>query len=210
VKTQLADIQVTVNGTPAPIYRVFPERIDFWVPWNAPTSGTAEVVATRVSTGEVLASAVLPMNVAAPAFYTAAQNGSGQVSAYNVRASDGSTYGVNSNTNPVAVGDYVAIFGTGIGPVPNAPPDGQLSGNAPAPTLPTVVVNAKVLSAGDIGYFGLAPNLVGLFQLNIRVPQGTPPGPAVLVGMTYRDISSTKGPVVGGSVQTLKTTIAVK
>ena len=206
LQKSLADIQVTVNGVTAPIWRVMPDRVDFQVPYGAPTSGTAEFVISRVSTGEVLAAANLAMNVAAPSFYTANQRGTGTVAAYNQKASDGSYYGVNSSSNPVVVGDYVVIFGTGMGPVPGAPDDGAAAaGPVPAPTNPDVIVNAQHVTPG---YFGLAPTLVGVFQMNVQIPQGTPPGNTVPVGFYYRDIPSTIGP--GGKVLNPVTSIAVK
>jgi uncharacterized protein (TIGR03437 family) len=57
--TVLGDIQVTVNGTPAPIFTLSSSRIDFQVPQNAPTTGNADFLVTRVSTGEIIAAATL-------------------------------------------------------------------------------------------------------------------------------------------------------
>ena len=66
---QLADIQVTVNGTPAPLYYVGPTQINFVVPWNAPTTGTADVQVIKVSTGQLLAASPIPMNTVSPAIF---------------------------------------------------------------------------------------------------------------------------------------------
>ena len=61
------DLQLTVNGVPAPIYYIDStfSSLSVQVPWSAPTSGFADFVLTRPSTGQVLAAASLPMNVAA-------------------------------------------------------------------------------------------------------------------------------------------------
>jgi len=53
----LGDIQGAGHGTPAPLYFVSPTQINFVVPMNAPTGGTAEIQVLKVSTGQLLRSA---------------------------------------------------------------------------------------------------------------------------------------------------------
>ena len=61
----------------------------------------------------------------------------------------------------------MVIFATGLGAVTQA---GQLSPT----TIPvTALLNGAELPAS---YAGLAPGFIGLYQVNVMVPAGTPPG----------------------------------
>jgi uncharacterized protein (TIGR03437 family) len=123
----------------------------------------------------------------APGFFTASQDGKGQGAILN---QDGSP---NSPSNPAAKGSVVALFGIGQGEVSPVVADGE-----PAPSGPLAATVAVPTSDGsacltrqpsvcvaigttfaDIEYSGLAPGFVGLWQLNLRIPQSVPSGPAV-------------------------------
>ena len=70
-------------------------------------------------------------------------------------------------TNPLPRGQALVIFATGLGAVTQS---GQLSRtNAPV----TVLLNGTELPAS---FAGLAPGFIGLYQVNVTVPAGTPPG----------------------------------
>ncbi len=199
----LGDIQITLNGSPVPLYHVGPSRVDFIVPWSAPNTGTADIELIRPSTGQILAAATVPMRTADPGFYTLNQRGDGQIAAVN---EDGS---VNGPDHPAPRGSVISLYGTGIGPVDNPPPDdGVASAATPAPGKPRVSLanpGPGVLSDSDVQYFGLAPGSPGEFQLNIRIPESVPPSNTVNVGIVWKDYFSTDGP--NGRVTT---TIAVK
>ena len=61
--------QVLVNDQPAPLYFVSPLQINFLVPMNAPTTGTAEIQVVRRSTGQILAVSDRPFQPASPALF---------------------------------------------------------------------------------------------------------------------------------------------
>lgn len=202
--TELADIQVLVDDRLAPLYFVSPGQINLMVPNAAPTSGTAEFQVVRKSTGQVLASGPVQMNVAAPALFTSAASGTGQVAALN----EDNT--VNSPTNRAARGSVIALFGTGQGPVAGAPPDGEPpSGLVHADTPRVIIGSCFVDECGEAGpqvqYSGLAPGLVGVWQINVRIPMATAPDAAVPVALLYKNIPSN-----GGDPRRVDTTIAVK
>ena len=199
--TELADTQLFVNDTLAPLYVVSPTQINFLVPMKAPQSGTADLTVIRPSTGEILAAGPVDMTVASPALFTQAMAPSGQVAAVN---EDGT---LNSATNPIQRGKWVSLYLTGQGFVPNAPPDGV------PPTEPVnlpfqtrVIVNTGFLQDSDILYSGLAPGSVSLWQINIRIPMTVPPSNNILVVVQYRDIPSNNP----SSPSQIRTTIAVK
>jgi uncharacterized protein (TIGR03437 family) len=210
------DLQVTINGVAAPIYYIDStySSLSIQVPQSTPTSGFADVLISRPSTGQVLAAASFPMNVAAPAFYTNDASGSGQIAALNILHPDGSAYPPgtrNGTNNPIEPGGWIQLYGTGIGPVSGAPEDGQgASGALPAPAMPTVYIGAQ---QANVQYFGLAPTLPGVFAMNVQVPSGNiaPPPGANKVGFFYQNIQSTWGPPgANGQPTLLSTTIVVQ
>jgi uncharacterized protein (TIGR03437 family) len=70
-------------------------------------------------------------------------------------------------TNPLPRGQSLVIFATGLGAVTQS---GQLSRtNTPV----SVVLNGTELPAS---FAGLAPGFIGLYQVNVTIPAGTPPG----------------------------------
>ncbi len=197
----LGDYQVIINGQQAPMFQVLPDRVTFQVPWNLPVTGTADVQLIRSSTGEVLSAATFPLHSADPALFSSNAQGFGQLAVTN---QDGS---VNTPTNPAARGSIISLYGTGIGPIPSAPTDGQSATSAaPAPGLPRVSMNpGGLLPDANVQYFGLVNWFPGVFQLNIKIPDTVPPGVAVGVAFSWQDYFSNDGP--SGR---LTTTIAVK
>ena len=170
------NIQVTVNGVIAPIFRVDRNIISFLIPNEAGQSGPADFAVTDLSTGQVLAvnSGVYNMQPASPGIYTANSQGTLQVAA-NAYDSKGNCLGsncVNSSSNPVSVGGYVGLWLTGAGYIPGLPADGTAPGlcNCPIQGNLVVYVNGTVAPATMI----VSPQYPGLWQVNVQVPAGTP------------------------------------
>jgi len=200
VPTTVGGVQVLMNGEPSPIFYVGPSQINFVVPSsNVPTVGTAQVQVVESSTGLILGSGSISMNTVAPAMFTLSQTGIGQIAALN--HIDGS---VNSSTNPVARGQYIELYGTGQGAVPGGPPDGELpKGTVSTPSTPQVVIGGFPVPSANIEFSGLAPCCVGLWQINVLIPESTAPGAAVSLLVTYENYNSFWNPAH-------ITTIAVK
>jgi uncharacterized protein (TIGR03437 family) len=220
--TTLSDLQVTVGGIPATIFRVDASAINFQVPMSAPTSGSPEFQVKRASTGEVVAAASIPMNLSNPGFFTASATGDGPVAAVN---DDGT---INSASNPVGRGHLISFYLTGQGFVNGAPPDGAPPTDAiSTPVLPRIVMTgltgffselcaqpptSQQLQIGCIQYSGLGA-FPGGWQINVLVgtlvpPSATSGGPA-LVTLTMNDVPSNVGPG-GPAGQKLRTSFYVK
>jgi adhesin/invasin len=94
------------------------------------------------------------------------------------------TYAVAQPGSPVAAGDVIAIFCTGLGAVDQSVKDGN-----PAPltsyvntlATPVVTVGGKM---AQVSFSGLAPGFAGLYQINASVPSGVAPGNQVPVVVT--------------------------
>jgi uncharacterized protein (TIGR03437 family) len=218
MQTTLADIQLLVNGVPAPLNYVgkvagLPDQINFQVPQNAPQSGNIDIQVQRASTGQILAAAQASMRAASPAFfqhwpYEDSHFSVGQIAALN-HGADG-TITCNGavgppipgfcpdGIRPARTGEYVELYLTGQGRIPNMPEDGGVTPSSPLvttdnPNLIVVVNTAKPTPT----YSGLAPNLVGVWQVNVQVPTSaiscSAPPCKVPVGLSYRDISTVPG-----------------
>ncbi|MEO8598139.1 MAG: hypothetical protein ABI759_32765 [Candidatus Solibacter sp.] len=193
--TELADIRVTVNGTPAPLTFVSPTQINFVVPWNAPTTGVADVQVLKVSTGQLLAASNVPMNVVAPGIFVNTSAGAGNKLAAVINQ-DGS---INDATHPAKRGEYISIYATGQGPVASSsqPADGDIprNGLVGSQGILRVVVGTDYTDQvpllgdeqrnanGDVNFIqfsGLSPQFPGMWQVNVRIPKATAPGPQPL------------------------------
>jgi uncharacterized protein (TIGR03437 family) len=189
--TTLGDTQVIVNGTPSALYFVSQGQINLPLSLGLPTGGTVDVQVVRQSTGQIYGATSMALSSASPALFTDGSTATGQVAAIN--AVDGS---VNSATNPVIRGQFVELYGTGQGPVPNPPPDGQAS-SGPVPTLATPQVllgnpgTGAFIPSANITYSGLAPTLVDVWQINIQIPTTAQSGTNVPITVFMNNIPNT-------------------
>jgi uncharacterized protein (TIGR03437 family) len=205
VPTTVGGVQVLVNAVPSPIFYVDTNQINFVVPKEAPTSGTATLQVIVPANNQVLASGTVAMNTVAPAFFTTNQAGTGQMAAINCNDTPCETTNfINSASNPVVRGGIIELFGTGQGLVSGMPPDGQLpGGDLSTPVVPNVFLDGSPVPSSAIQFSGLAPNDVGLWQLNIIIPSSTAPGSSVSVLVSYENYLTFNSP-------NLQTNIAVK
>ena len=185
--TTLADVQVSVNGTLAPLLYVSPSQINFQFPSNAPVGSTpAEIQVVKTSTGQILASSLVRIDSVSPGLFTADSSGNGQLAAVN---QDGS---VNSAVHPAKAGTFISLYGTGLGVLAGAPPDGTPApGALSTDVTPDVFINGTRLDPGDINYSGLAPGFIGLWQINAKIPATVPTSASpVSVVIVFKGINS--------------------
>jgi uncharacterized protein (TIGR03437 family) len=195
--TTLADTQVLVNSSPAPVDFVSPDQINFLMPMSAPTSGTAEVQVVRQSTGQVLGVSLVPMAPVSPALFTLNGLGTGQLLATN---DDGT---MNQPSQPISRGHVITIMGTGQGVITNAPPDGTpATDGISTNNKPDVWIEPSFVDPANVMSSGLAPGLVGVWEISFKIPDATAPGNAVPVFIRVSSIVSSQAPQI--------TTIAVK
>jgi uncharacterized protein (TIGR03437 family) len=170
----LQGVSVSVNGTNAPVLlianRSGTEQVNIQVPYEVRGLTSAKVAVSR--NGQSSAAIDVPVADLQPAIYT-----SGGIAAV-VHNADNTLVTADS---PLAAGEYAFFYATGLGRAQNEPATG-----AAAPLAPLAPVNADVhVTLGgqpcDVQFAGLAPALVGVYQVNFRVPQSAPSGTQRLV-----------------------------
>lgn len=184
--TTIGTTQVTVNGAPAPLFYASYGQINFQVPTTV-SPGVAQVQVTC----DGLQSNIVSLNIASRA-PRLLQIGVGTYGAientdYSIPMPVGSFPGVN--THPAHVGDTLTIYAIGLGTTSPAASTGTPSPSSPLPSLvstPTVYFGDFVSTAATPLYAGLTPGYVGLYQVNVTIPDGVPTG-NVDVRITFPD-----------------------
>ncbi|MCX6624468.1 MAG: hypothetical protein NTY38_26080, partial [Acidobacteria bacterium] len=196
----LEDIQVLVNGTPSAIRSVSANQISLIMPWNAPTSGSADVVVLNPSSGRILATGTFAMAAATPSLFTTTWDGKGQLVAVNA---DGTK---NDATHAAIAGDFITLFGTGQGVVAGAPRDGEKAGGElPTPDMPDVYFP---VSGPDSVTKATSSSLVAgefsTWQIKVKIPKAA--FGVIKIAVVYKLIPSNSDT----SGTTISTTINVK
>ena len=103
---------------------------------------------------------------------------------------------VITGSNPAIRGRSIQIYANGLGPVDNRPASGEPSPSAEplarTRVLPTVTIGGI---RADVSFSGLAPGIVGLYQVNVVVPSNTPTGLQPIV-ITANGIDSKIGNLI--------------
>jgi uncharacterized protein (TIGR03437 family) len=115
--TQAANVEVTFDGTPAPLLWVQDAQINAVAPWSLTPGQTTQVCVSYENTnGNCL---TCPVVETAPAVFLVDGTYAAAVN------QDGS---INSLSNPAAVGSIVSVWATGLGPITPPEADGMLVG----------------------------------------------------------------------------------
>jgi uncharacterized protein (TIGR03437 family) len=155
----LAGVCVLLNNLTVPLLRVSPTQIDVQLPFDAPARSTLKVK-TAGGTGNSVQVEALRT---APAIFLRSGAG-GQPAIYRA---DGQPV---TPERPIAFGETITIFATGLGEVAPRIETGKA---APPGPLSAVVTQPVVKLGGHeahVAFAGLVPGTVGIYQLNVRVP----------------------------------------
>jgi len=182
--TNLAGTCVQIGSQPAPMLLTSPNQLNVQVPSLTSTGPVpVQVIVNCGQTGEVKSAAVdVTLQPAAPEFFFFVQNLNGQNPVAAINAITGAYIGLPQLIpgvafTPAKPGDILTLFLTGLGltsPPVNA---GQLATGIANMVAPVKVqLGAAVLQDADVLYAGVTPGDAGLYQVNIRVPAGTPDG----------------------------------
>lgn len=168
--TSLDGVSVTIDGKPAFVAYISPAQINV----QAPADSTIGPVTVAVSTAACAAAS-------APAVRSAVAAGLLAPAAFKIAGRqylaalypDGATFVGSSGMipgiplRPAAPGDVITLYATGLGDLaPGAVPG--LAAGSPVTVADLTVTFGSTAAA--VLYAGTAPNTIGLFQLNVVVP----------------------------------------
>jgi uncharacterized protein (TIGR03437 family) len=175
--TQLANTQVYVDNSPAPLFYVSDTQINFLVPSNQVAGAVpVRVVRQGVSGPEV----AITLADAAPALFEAPAG---------FALAEHADYSLVTPEAPAHPGEVVIVFCTGLGKAVPNPGIGELP-QLPAPMALLfdlkVSVAGSVVDASRVQYAGVTPFSAGLYQINLLLPYDLPADPEILVEVGER------------------------
>jgi uncharacterized protein (TIGR03437 family) len=175
--TSYQGTQVFLGGVALPLQYAGPNQINALIPANVAVDSQQPLLVQRDLTQGA------PMNVviadAQPGIYTANQQGTGQGAVLTVDNALAAPTGAYPGSHPASQGSVIQVFCTGLGAVTNPPGVGAAAPNSPLSyTVATVTATIAGVNAPVI-FAGLAPGFIGLYQVNVTVPFGTPVAGAV-------------------------------
>ncbi len=181
--TTLGSSRVLIAGTAIPLFNVIniqgTEQINAQVPFELASQQNVNIT---IDNGRGISS---PVQVAvAPAQPGIFLEG-GIVGAF-LHGADNS---VVTGSTPASAGEVVVVFCTGLGAVT---PPGTTGALASSTTLSNTNITPTVSVGGanaNVAFSGLAPALVGLYQINFTVPQSTSSG-SIDVVVTANGVAS--------------------
>jgi uncharacterized protein (TIGR03437 family) len=175
----LGGINIEINGWPAPMFFASPSQINFQVPWELEGHGSATLT---ILNGTLSTSMPVTIATASAALFTTNGSGKGQgavtIAGPEVLAAPTGTF---PGSRPARRGEFLQIYATGLGPVSRLQGDGQPK----SPTTPPAISRPPGVTIGgvpaNVQFSGLTPGAVGLYQINVQVPDNVPSGDAVPV-----------------------------
>jgi uncharacterized protein (TIGR03437 family) len=163
----LGNVQVMINGIAAPIYYVAPTQVSVIVPYEI----TAAVVQVQVVTDGNPSNTVTEfLNTTSAGVFSVPPGGLGDGA---VLHQDGSLV---TPANPAQANETVSVFLTGLGPVNPTISDGAAGPVSPLSQSVSTITAYIGGTQGTVTYSGLAPQLAGLYQVNVTVPTGLTAG----------------------------------
>jgi minor extracellular serine protease Vpr len=176
------DVPSAGISAPASFYYVSPTQINIQVPWELQGQTSAQVKVTLY--GDLIGNVVtVPIASYSPVlFYYGTNTAIAQDTEQN-------PWQLITTAAPAKRGHLIVLYANGLGPVNNQPNTGVPATDASTSTKQQATVtiggqNATVL------FSGLVPGTVGLYQINVRVPDGSSTGNAVPVSVSIGGVTT--------------------
>jgi len=198
IPTNLAGACAVFGTQLAPILGVYPGQLNVQVPQLPPGEIQVQVI-TKCGTpqAETSNSETVTVQATSPEFFYFVHTASGQNPIAAINATTKGNIGApglvaGGTFTPAKRGDLLTLFGTGFGATNPSFGPGVLPGGAAQVTAAASITFGGVkLAATDILYVGVTEN-AGLYQVNLRVPEGVPDGDQSLV-ITVGEVKSPAG-----------------
>ena len=166
---------------PGRLHFVTPGQINTQVPWDMPSNGSAQMKVSIGSSSTALYS--LPLAAYAPGMFEYQASGTSFVAARD------ENFALVGPGNPAKQGKNIQMYCNGLGPVTNQPATGEPSSAtvlSETTTRPVVTIGGQ---AATVLFSGLTPTVVGLYQINVTVPNvgaGVKPVTVTIGGITSK------------------------
>ena len=222
VDKSLGGFSVTVDGTAAAMVYASQNQITVQVPYEVDTTGVpSNTKAIVVTNGSITANGTVDISPTAPGIFTVDSSGTGQAAALNQDGTLNSSTNAEKIGRVVVL--YLTGEGLYTNTPANPPgPDGYVNpvGDIPMPAsgvcpigsvcMPTLVAPVSVtlgplptappgtaavaVPAANIQYAGpFVGGMLGIMQLNLQIPAGSPTGNAVPIQVTIGGVASQPG-----------------
>jgi uncharacterized protein (TIGR03437 family) len=189
--TDLGGARVFVNGQPAPLHYVSYGQINFLVPYDAQPGNAVIRVERDGQRGNDISARVVR---GAPRIMRLGIGDYGIIVNQDGSFPMPATPGIPSR--PARAGETLVMYALGLGPTVPAVTTGAASPSSPLGVAQgnySVVFGTSSPFGGEEAvsvpplFAGLTPGFVGLYQINVTIPQGTPKGSAVPVTLLGDD-----------------------
>ena len=174
--TSLGGVSVTINGVAAPLLFVSGGQVNLQVPFA--TSGASATI-TLNNNGVESNAVIVPAARTSPGIFSVEGTGFGPGTVVHA------DFSLVSEALPAAANETVVIFLTGLGPLDPSIADGA-PGPEAEPFSRTTDSSIQVLFGGEVGtvlFSGAAPGFVGLYQINVTIPNPVVVGAAVPIAI---------------------------
>ncbi len=183
--TNLGEVCVTANEIALPLLATSPTQINAQLPPELAT-GRITLAVRSPSRGVMSTGVQITVNAAAPGIFTIDQEGRRTAALFHA-----DSFRLVSRADPATRDEDLVLYATGLGATTPSVVGGQAARSSP---LSLVTQPGRVTIGGreQIVFFaGLAPDFVGLYQINIRVPGDRVRGDDLPVVITVGTASST-------------------
>jgi uncharacterized protein (TIGR03437 family) len=175
----------SINGSiAAPQFYQSPMQMNAQIPWEL--AGQAEATLRAEAAGATSAGIAVALTPHRPGLFSLTQTGAGQgailISGTGLLAAAENAF-PGAPSRPARRGEFLEVYATGLGPVTNPPATGA---PASATNISHTATEATATIGGEaarVSFAGLAPGFVGLYQVNMEVPQSAPRGGSVAVAV---------------------------